>query len=302
MEAIVYTMPSFTIEAEQAGKTTLSFLKKHYPFSLLSRLFRQGKILLNGKKAKKEDRVSVGDTITLPDRITELRTVAYAPINILFDHEDFAVVNKPSGVSVHSGRSVAEEQSLIGQLTREWATKRIRPFLVHRLDTMTSGCLIVAKNPKVVKTFEQMFRQGKISKEYVALIKGIPEKMQGTIEEPIIDDHGKAQKAKTDYEVIDVYPDRDVSLVRAFPHTGRKHQIRRHFANIGHPLVMDHQYGDFAFNREYQKKYGMKRFYLHAEKVSFQWKGRKINARSLGSPPAADRSGRPDMAGRLHTL
>lgn len=273
-------MSSPVITIDQSGKTILAFLKKHYPFSLLSRLFRQGKIKLNGKKAKKDDWLTAGDTITLPEQISKVPTIGRAPIKILFDHQDFAVVDKPAGVPVHSGKSVTDEHSLIGRLMREWAAKRIHPFLVHRLDTMTSGCLIVAKNQKTVKIFEQMFRQGAVEKDYMALIKGIPEKMHGTIKEPIVDDHGKPHDAQTDYQVIDVYPDQDVSLIRAYPRTGRKHQIRRHFAEIEHPLVMDHQYGDFAFNREYQKKQGMKRFFLHAEKLTFHWKGRSIKVLS----------------------
>lgn len=284
MEAIVYAMPSFTIEADQAQKTTLSFLKKHYPFSLLSRLFRQGKIRLNGKKAKKEDRLSPGDVVTMPETI-QTSVARDRPLEIVFENPDFAVINKPAGIAVHSGKSVTEEASLIGQLSKAWQEKGITPNLLHRLDTMTSGCLIVAKGKTQVQEFERLFRNGQVEKQYLTIVKGIPEKMKGIMNTAIEAKDAKgvprSQQALTSYEVTEVFPAADVSLVRAFPKTGRKHQVRIHLASIGHPLVMDHWYGDFEFNRKFQKKYRLKRFLLHAEKISFAIQGKNF---SLSAP------------------
>jgi 23S rRNA pseudouridine955/2504/2580 synthase len=147
----------------------------------------------------------------------------------------------------------------------------------HRIDRETSGVLIVAKRRPAMVHFTDVFTNHKAKKRYVVLVKGKMVHQRGTIDTPLAehqqtkvskDKRGtNMQEAVTHYEVI--AQTSAVTLLNCRIETGRTHQIRRHFAGIGHPVVGDAKHGDFAFNREAQSSWGIKRLFLHAQKMEF---------------------------------
>ena len=134
-----------------------------------------------------------------------------------------------------------------------------------------------------MRGFNALIRAHQVKKEYLALVKGVLEKKQGTIRLALERtdsakgakmETGQGKESITHYRVV--YSGQSMSLVRIQLETGRMHQIRAHFAAIGHPLLGDGRYGDFALNREARKTLGLKRLFLHAAFLSFTWKGENI--------------------------
>ena len=112
----------------------------------------------------------------------------------------------------------------------------------------------------------QAFETGAVDKEYLALVVGRLAHNQGVIDTPLPGRDGNPVRALTRYWVVKRHS--EVTLVRVAIETGRLHQIRLHFAQLGHPVVMDDQHGDFGFNKRFRKEYGLKRQFLHAQKLS----------------------------------
>jgi len=155
--------------------------------------------------------------------------------------------------------------------------KGITPLLVHRLDTNTSGCLIVAKNEAAKVRFEEMFKQGEVEKKYLVLVAGIPSEPRGKITASLPGRDGQLVHALTLYEIQETFPRIGASLVKAQIKTGRMHQIRLHFSKVHHPVLMDTLHGNFEMNKRFKKDFGLKRQFLHASEVAFEWKGTRYH-------------------------
>ncbi|GHV85949.1 RNA pseudouridine synthase [Spirochaetia bacterium] len=194
-------------------------------------------------------------------------------IPVLFENETLLVLDKPAGLSVQGGTRVGLSlDSLLAQMYRP------RPLLVHRLDKDTSGVIVTAKNKKSAAACAALFAQtgtGQkgLKKSYLALCAGFPA-LEGVITEtlPV---KGKELAAETAYTRLGSAPLPDtgaepgkprrmVSLLELKPATGRMHQIRRHLARLGHPILGDDKYGDFALNKILRKTLGFKQLFLHA--------------------------------------
>src|SRR3989339_304521 len=197
--------------------------------------------------------------------------------DILYDCENFAVINKNAGIAVQQWTNVPYEKSLECKLKNYFHQKNEKVFLVHRLDKDTSGCLIIAKNLSAKEIFEKMFREGDVKKEYLTLVKGIVKNKKGTIKIPLQGRGNSLVNALTFYEVKKTFSKENISLVKVKIKTGRKHQIRQHFAKMHHPVVMDKIYGDFKFNKNFEKTYKLHRQFLHAQNISFDFKDKKYN-------------------------
>jgi 23S rRNA pseudouridine955/2504/2580 synthase len=188
-------------------------------------------------------------------------------IPILFENEECIVLNKPSGLAVQGGERV--KNSLDSILTEAFS---LRPLLVHRLDKDTSGVILVAKTKTSAAFFTGVFAEkgkgaGCVLKQYKTVCKGEPKPRSGCINTELYI-RGLAKKAETRYRVIsvkDVPP--LVSLLEIETSAGRMHQIRRHLAQIGAPIVGDDKYGDFTLNKLLHKTAGLKRLLLHAERL-----------------------------------
>jgi 23S rRNA pseudouridine955/2504/2580 synthase len=194
-------------------------------------------------------------------------------IDILFEGDGLLVINKPAGLAVHEGKTVSKQNSVLGILESQYRERGIKPQLVHRLDKDTSGLLLVTANRKTTTELESFFESGKVDKEYLCLVAGRLQTNEGEIDFPLPGRDGRPVRALTRFRVVKRFS--GVTLVRVAIETGRLHQIRLHFAKLGYPVVMDDQHGDFGFNKRFRKEYGLKRQFLHAEKLRLNYAGKR---------------------------
>jgi 23S rRNA pseudouridine1911/1915/1917 synthase len=169
----------------------------------------------------------------------------------------------------------------------------LRPGIVHRIDKDTSGLLMIAKNNKIHNQIIDLMKKRQVNKIYYALLVGRLEPEEGTIDAPlsrgnrdfkrvVLANEGEGRDAVTKYEVEDYfeYEGHPYTLIRAKILTGRTHQIRVHFSSIGHPVVGDPTYGNRKINAEFERVFGLKRYFLHAAELSFELKdGTKIDVK-----------------------
>jgi len=203
-------------------------------------------------------------------------------LNILFENEDFLVINKPAGLVVHPIKSL-EEKTLVTLLLKHCpniknvgdpSANNLRPGIVHRLDKDVSGLLIIPKTQSAFNYFKNEFQNHQIIKEYFALVHGQPKKEKDIISLALARDaRGKITLAKsadlgnikeswTEYEVIKKF--KDFTLLKIKIKTGRTHQIRIHLKSIGHPIA-----GDQLHKIKRQKKVELNRIFLHAFHLNF---------------------------------
>ncbi len=276
-----------TIDEEDAGQRIDNFLLrtlKGVPKSHLYRLMRKGEIRVNKKRIKPVYKLVVDDVLRIaPIRVSEktdnvstgLNIVASLEKQILFEDDRLIVINKPSGMAVHGGSGLS-----FGLIE---ALRALRPDarmleLVHRLDRDTSGCLVVAKKRSALRNLHEQLRNKKVQKFYHALVKGHwPTKLTRVNEglkkndlksgeRVVIVDNVNGKESETRFKVLERY--RGATLVRAFPVTGRTHQIRVHCQVSGHSIAMDAKYGHEDFDAEMKNK-GLKRLFLHAASIEF---------------------------------
>ncbi len=252
-----------------------------YSRSYFQKLIEQGVVLVNQKQILKTSyKLKKNDTVQVSFAKTHEYTLAAQPmdLNIIFVHDDFVIVNKRAGLLVHPASTTKlEEPTLVGGLLHYFTELSSfdddqRPGIVHRLDKDTSGVILIARTPQAQIAFSNMFKDRKMSKTYLAIVRGEPEKT-GTIDYSIgrhpnlrhkMSHVGVASRdALTHYRTLTYFE--GYALVEASPVTGRTHQIRVHFAAIGHGLLGDTVYG-------FQSKL-INRQALHAHQLKFTYKG-----------------------------
>ncbi|HEX4643439.1 MAG TPA: RluA family pseudouridine synthase [Candidatus Acidoferrales bacterium] len=249
----------------------------------IQELIGEGHVRVDGRIAKAAHRLSAGEAIDI-DVLPRPAMVALPedlPLELLFVDDDFVIVNKPAGMVVHAGAGHSRGtlvNALLHRLgTLSGAGGALRPGIVHRLDRETSGAMVVARNDKAHEHLSEQFRARNVRKIYVALVHGKLPKDSGTITLPIARDPNrrtrmtaraaKGRHARTDWRAI-ARLDR-FTLVEATLHTGRTHQIRAHFAAIGHPVVGDTLYGAPREVRAGARKFPLARNFLHAARIGF---------------------------------
>lgn len=205
---------------------------------------------------------------------------------IIYENNDFLVINKPAGLLVHK-TSKNEENTLVDWLIKKYpeivkvGDSILRPGIVHRLDKDTSGIMIIAKNQKTFDYLKNLFKNHQIKKTYLALVWGIPENKKGVINIPIGLKSGSIKRtiyseklkkqAITEYKVLKSFKNSNgdlLSLLEIYPKTGRTHQIRVHLKSIGCPICGDKLYG--------KKNDYFKRLMLHALSLEFNIDNGKI--------------------------
>jgi len=225
----------------------------HIAHSLLQKLLRKGVVRIDGKRAKSDTRVSLGQNIKIPNieapTAEEMSKPPQKLINIIknsiiYEDDDIIVVNKPNGLATQGGTKV--KNSVDDILSAIYPQK---PKLVHRLDKDTSGILLVAKNRKTAEEASLAFKNRETKKIYIAIVNGSPVPKKGEISAPllkyndkkmIVDEKGK--EAITKYNVIS--SNERFSALELQPLTGRTHQLRVHCSHIGHPILGDDKYGE----------------------------------------------------------
>lgn len=221
---------------------------------LLSKLIKNKLIFRNSKLCDTRDLTNVGDIISVDLNYVEDNSNIVPKkmsLDIIYEDEGFIVLNKPPGIAVHPSLQHFSD-SLSNGLKFYFDTinlhKKIRP--VNRLDLNTSGLIVFAKNEYIQECLIRQMTNKIFKKEYLAVVTGILDEKKGVINKPIsrktnsiiercISSDGK--KAITKFEVLKEF--KDYSLVKCILETGRTHQIRVHFASIGHPLIGDSLYG-----------------------------------------------------------
>ena len=267
------------VPAAETDKKLQTFLKSRFPIGYVRKLFRKNGLRVNGKRSKPEDLVRAGDHIRLyiPFEKTVRHSDAPAlvrPFSVIYEDSQLLVINKPSGIAVHEGKRVLKRHSVIGALERRYPERGVTLQLVHRLDKDTSGVLLIAKDQVTAGELEAIFAGDKEAhKEYLCLVAGRLQDNQGRIDLALPGRDGALVQALTRFKVLDRFSQTTLACVNI--ETGRMHQIRLHFAAIGYPVVLDDQHGDYNFNKQFSKKYGLKRQFLHASRLEIKHGGKK---------------------------
>jgi tRNA pseudouridine65 synthase len=187
-----------------------------------------------------------------------------AALPVLYRDAHLLAAGKPTGLAVHRG--AARDRTFALQLVRDQAGRRVHA--VHRLDRATSGVLLFALDPETARRMQERFAAGAVEKRYLALVRGIPPE-EGVIDHPIPSDlDGPRVAAVTAFRRLATFE--RYALVEARPRTGRRHQIRRHFKHISHPLIGDVRYGKGEHNRLFRERFGLHRLALHALELAFE--------------------------------
>lgn len=291
-------MTEITIQKNDAGQRADRFLSKAYPnlkTSLVCKLMRKKRIKLNGARVEPNVILKEGDVFRFYlseellakepiKRESDFRDIS-AEINVIYEDENILLIDKPAGLVVHEDNDNSVD-TLINRVLSylynkgEFDPERensFTPALVNRIDRNTSGIVIAAKNAESLRILNQKVRDREIQKLYLCAVRGVLEPRSATLtsylkklpdeNKVLISDTPKPEylMIKTKYRVLE--SSGELSLVEADLLTGRTHQIRAHFAHIGHALLGDGKYGDNAFN----KRYGAKTQALCSYKLVFKF-------------------------------
>jgi len=277
------------VTEDEAGQRLDKYLAKHLgglPRSRVFRIIRKGEVRVNGKRASPETRLVQADKVRIPPvNLAPPEPQVARPSNALNEriaksiiHEDerLMVIDKPAGIAVHGGSGVS-----FGVIE---TLRALRPDqtleLVHRLDRDTSGCLLISKRGSTLRSLHALLREDGFEKRYLALVKGPWDLGDKRIDVPLrtdtrvggertvkVAEGGKPSVSR--FRPVEFFG-RIATLLEVTLETGRTHQIRVHAAHAGHPVAGDEKYGDAAFN-ESMRGLGLKRMFLHAHSVSFEW-------------------------------
>ena len=304
------TRKEFLVPAAQAGERLDRFLVSQLPELSRSRiqsLIDEGRVQAGAAVRKASHRVAAGEAVTIeippaPPAGVEAEPI---PLEILYEDDDVAVINKPAGMVVHPGAG-AEAGTIVAALLHRFGGIAglsgvggpLRPGIVHRLDKGTSGALVIARNDAAHRKLVEDFRARRVQKTYLALLHGKLKGDSGSVTLPVARDlrrrtrmtarRREGREARTDWRArlrLDGF-----TLVEADLRTGRTHQIRVHFSTLGCPVV-----GDTLYGAPRQERVGVEllpplgRNFLHAARVAFAHPrtGQRIDVRAPLPPELA---------------
>ena len=272
------------VDADQAGQRIDNFLRRELPGvpkSRIYRLLRRGEVRVNGGRVRAEYKLTAGDEVRVPPARVRAegappsdKQAASVAERVLFEDKRLLVVDKPSGIAVHGGSGISHG---VIEMLRHARPDLKDLSLAHRLDRETSGCLVLAKRRSALRELHELFREGKVEKNYLGLAVGDWQLGEQLIDEPlfvqnrqggerhvIVSREGKPAQTR----VALSRKHGKYSLLQCSPVTGRTHQIRVHLEHYDHPLLGDERYGEGDANKA-AKKLGLKRLFLHAQSIAF---------------------------------
>lgn len=276
---------------------------KGLPRDRLYRILRKGEVRVNKKRIKPSYRLQEGDSLRIPPLSLAPPTEPSVPSDkiirrlensVLYEDTQLLCLNKPSGVAVHGGSGIS-----LGVIeTMRYARPRLKFLeLVHRLDRDTSGCLILAKKPSILKELHGLLVAHKVQKKYLVLVHGNWDMPQNNpdgylVDAPLLKGQSRSgdrivrvdpagKTAQTVFRLVKQF--QDFALLEATLLTGRTHQIRVHACHIGYPIVGDNKYGDNQKNNQRDDK-NIKRLFLHASNITFNLAGPPERVIKIDSP------------------
>ena len=267
------TPASYSIEPGAAGQRLDVYLAavSGLARSQVQRRIQRGLVAINGRPERSSYQTQAGDVVLLSEETAAAAIETPPNLPIVYEDDDILVVNKPAGLAVHSGAGLVPAPTVA-----DFARPRTsdpdteRPGIIHRLDRDTSGLLIIAKTSAAKIFMQAAFKAHKIHKTYTLLAVGRVDPEAATIRLPIGRNHAHpllqavvagGREAITAYKTEAYFP--GYTLIEAKPQTGRTHQLRVHFAALGHPIAGDTSYG------APKRQLGLKRQFLHATALEF---------------------------------
>jgi 23S rRNA pseudouridine1911/1915/1917 synthase len=286
-----------SVAPEDAGKRLDQFVATRLDSVSRARvqeMIAEGLVLVNDSPAKASLKLRGGERISVLGEAQRAPLKAIAeeiPLDIVYEDDDLAVINKPAGMMVHAGAGATDDARNRGTLVNavlhhlgslSGVGGALRPGIVHRLDKETSGLILVAKNDAAHRKLSAQFAAREVKKKYVALVHGWVKKDSGTLAQSISRDRVRRTRmttrleggraAVTHYRVVRRLDTKfgKFTLLDVKIDTGRTHQIRVHVAAMGHPVVGDTVYGAPRHARGKNAVIGLTRNFLHAAELEFQ--------------------------------
>lgn len=307
------------ITENESGQRVDRFLRKYlkeYTLGDIYKLFRKNRVKLNTKRVKENHMLEVGDLLQLyiekPDIEERQEQTLLKPsqnIDLIYEDANIMITNKPAGLLTHPDKPGDTDTLIdralyhIGRKNGAAESQTFSPAVCNRLDRNTSGIVIIAKNYKTLKAVNHSIRERWIKKLYICIVAGKLEKsgeIKGFLKKDqelnLVSvteaDEGDGKEIHTNYKTLGVSDvinelGRQFSLLEVELITGRSHQIRAHFASLGHPIAGDMKYGEQTINEYFRKRYNLRHQFLHAYKISFEdahedvayLKGKTFNSR-----------------------
>ena len=287
---------TMAVATADAGKRLDQFLvtrMQSVSRARMQQLISEEKVLVNDAPAKASLKLRGGETVKVLGEAERAPLKAVAediPLDVVYEDDDVAVINKPAGMMVHAGAGATDDARNRGTLVNALlhhlnslssAGGELRPGIVHRLDKETSGLIVVAKNDDAHRKLSSQFAAREVKKKYVALVHGWLKKDSGTIAQSISRDRVRrtrmttrlagGRSAVTHYRVAQRLDTKfgKFTLLDVKIDTGRTHQIRVHVAAIGHPVVGDTVYGAPRQSRGKSAVISLPRNFLHSAELEF---------------------------------
>jgi 23S rRNA pseudouridine955/2504/2580 synthase len=290
----------YTISQDAAGQRLDKFLRKRLadmPLSHLYKMVRTKKVRVNGARADIAQLLQPGDVVVVhgareavpageprPPPGTRLASAVRQDFAVLYEDSHILVCDKPAGMAIHAGSGITGD-TLVDQV-RAYLERQgmavpegeFKPSPAHRLDRETSGVVVVAKTRQAMVRLTEIFTAAEAKKTYLALAKGRFQQDRGTVDLRLSEhQQTRASREQRGVNLQDavthwtkVAGGAEATLLELTIETGRTHQIRRHLAAIGHPVVGDSKYGDFPFNRRARANWGLRRMFLHSSRLALE--------------------------------